>query len=280
VLKLTFSNVEALVCTLKIKTSVENQGKTNRVIRIVPLKYSRMMDNHKLTIFFVSAILLFLVAGSVLALDAHLMEVRIRGIDRAGPPKYLDRQVLLSYQSSKPVRLVGARFAHEEYRVFHIYFRNENDVFLLLLDVPEEIEELRYRMVVDGLWISDPFNPRSDADAFGRAFSLFSLHDRPARMVVSPEIHRDGSVTFFFRSPPDRAVSVAGDFNNWDPFWHRLRETRPGEYSITVRMPPGQHFYYYTVNGQRLLDPINQDTARDYEGFRVSTFILPPPETR
>jgi hypothetical protein len=238
------------------------------------------MNNHKRAFYLVSAVIVFLAAGSVFGLDSHLMEVRIKGIDRAGPPQYLDRQVLLSYKTSEPVRLVGARFAHEEYRVFHIYFRNDHDVFLLLLDVPEDVEELRYRMVVDGLWISDPFNPHSEEDSFGRVFSVFSLRDRPERTAVSPEIHRQGSVTFFFRTLPNRAVSVAGDFNNWDPFWHRLQETKPGEYRLTVRMPPGKHFYYYIVNGQRVLDPINQDTARDYEGFRVSTFFLPPPESR
>jgi hypothetical protein len=239
-----------------------------------------MTKNHKLTICFVSAVALLLMVGPVFGLDGHLMEVRIRGIEQAGPPQYLDRQVLLSYQSSKPVRLVGARFAHEDYRVFHIYFRNENDVFLLLLDVPKEVEELRYRLVVDGLWINDPFNPHYEKDAFGRVFSLFDLQNRPARDPVSPEIHREGSVTFFFQTLPNRAVSVAGDFNNWDPFWNRMQEIRPGEYGLTVRMPPGQHFYYYIVNGQRVLDPINQETARDFEGFRVSTFFLPPPETR
>jgi len=243
-------------------------------------KYSRTMNNHKRTFCLVSAILVFLVAGSVFGLDSHLMEVRIRGIDRAGPPQYLDRQILLSYKSNEPVRLVGARFAHEDYRVFHVYFRNENDVFLLLLDVPEEVQELRYRMVVDGLWINDPSNPDNEEDAFGRVFSVFSLQDRPARTPVSPEIHRQGSVTFFFQTLPDRAVSVAGDFNSWDPFWHRLQEKTPGEYRLTVRMPPGQHFYYYIVNGRRVLDPINQDTARDFEGFRVSTFFLPPPQSR
>ncbi len=238
------------------------------------------MNNHKRAFYLVSALLLFLTAGFLFGLDSHLQEVRIKGIDRAGPPQYLDRQVLLTYQSNKPVRLVGARFAHEDYRVFHVYFRNESDVFLLLLDVPEEVEELRYRMVVDGLWINDPFNPRSDEDAFGRVFSVFTLQDRPARAAVSPEIDRQGSVTFFFQTLPDMAVSVAGDFNNWDPFWHRLQETAPGEYRITVRMPPGRHFYYYVVNGRRVLDPINQDTARDFENFRVSTFFLPPPESR
>ena len=238
------------------------------------------MTVHKRAILLVSTALLFLSGGVLPALDSHLMEVSIRGIDRAAPPQYRERRVLLSYQSREPVRLVGARLAHEDYRVFHIYFRNDNDVFLLLLDVPEEVEELRYRLVVDGLWTNDPFNPRAEEDAFGRVFSVFSLRDRPDPTVVSPEIHRGESVTFTFRTLPGRAVSVAGDFNNWNPFWHRMQETRPGEYRLTVRMPPGQHFYYYVVNGRRVLDPINQNTARDFEGYQVSTFTLPPPEAR
>ena len=148
-------------------------------------------------------------------------------------------------------------------------------MFLLLLDVPEEVQELHYRIVVDGLWINDPFNPQMREDSFGRRFSVFSLDDRPAPPVVSPEIDSGGSVTFLFRTLPGRAVSVAGDFNNWNPFWDRMEETEPGEYTLTVRLPPGPHYYYYVVNGQRVLDPINPDTARDYENYRVSTFHLP-----
>ena len=208
------------------------------------------------------------------------MEVRIKGIEKAGPPRYLERQVLLSYQSDRPVRLVGARFAYEQYRVFHVYFRNENNVFLLLLDVPEEVAQLRYRIVVDGLWMSDPFNPETESDSLGRSFSIFDLRDRPPPEEVSPQIHPEGTVTFFFHTLSDRAVSVAGDFNNWDPFWNRLKETEPGSYSVTVRMPAGRHYYYYLVNGQRVLDPLNQATARDYEGYRVSTFFLPSPRPR
>jgi hypothetical protein len=239
-----------------------------------------MKNNHKLTICLATVVAMILSAGPLSGLDGHLMEVRIQGIEQAGPPQYLDREVLLSYQSGKPVRLVGARFAHEDYRIFHIYVRNENDVFLLRLDVPEEVEELRYRLVVDGLWINDPFNPSYEEDAFGRVFSLFDLRDRPAPEPVSPEIHPEGRVTFFFQTLPGRAVSVAGDFNNWDPFWDRMQEIRPGEYSLTVHMPPGKHYYYYVVNGSRVLDPINQETARDFEGFRVSAFLLPPPDAR
>jgi hypothetical protein len=238
------------------------------------------MDNHTRVVRIVTAIVLLIAGFPLFCLDSHITEVRIKSVESAGPPQYLERKVLLSYQSAKPVRLVGARFAHEDYRIFHTYFRNENDVFLLLVDPPEEVGQLRYRMVVDGLWINDPNNPNKQEDAFGQVFSLFDLHNRPARAAVSPEIHNDGTVTFFFQTLPGKAVSVAGDFNNWDPFWHRLSETEPGVYRLTVSMPPGQHFYYYFLNGGRVLDPINQDTARDFEGFRVSTFYLPPPDSR
>lgn len=238
------------------------------------------MNNHKRAFFLFPILLFFLTVLPLHSLDSHLMEVRIKGIDRAGPPEYVGQQVLLSFESKDPVRLVGARFAHEQYRIFHVYFRNEQDVFLLLLDIPEDVEVLRYRIVVDGLWISDPFNPHQQEDSFGREFSVFSLQDRPPRSVTSPEIDGGGKVTFFFQSLPSRAVSVAGDFNNWDPFWHRMQENQPGEYRLTVQMPPGRHFYYFVVNGDRVLDPINQDSARDYEGYRVSSFFLPRPDTR
>ena len=232
------------------------------------------MNNHKRTIYLFSAVFLMLAATSLFGADAHMMEIRIEGIESAGPPQYLNRQVLLSYQTNRPVRLVGARFAHEEYRIFHTYFRNRHGVFLLLLDVPEKVEELHYRIVVDGLWINDPFNPRQREDSFGRRFSVFSLDDRPAPPVMSPEFDSTGQVTFLFRTLPGRAVSVAGDFNNWNPFWDRLEEREAGTYTLTLRIPPGRHFYYYVVNGQRVLDPINPDTARDFEDHRVSTFLL------
>ena len=64
--------------------------------------------------------------------------------------------MLLSYPADPRVRLVGARFEHESYQEFHPYFRNENGVFVLLLDVPEGLETLTYRICVDGVWTYDP----------------------------------------------------------------------------------------------------------------------------
>jgi hypothetical protein len=50
---------------------------------------------------------------------------------------------------------------------------------------------------------------------------------------------------------------------------------RPGLYQVTLRLPPGPHYYAFSVDGERLPDPLNVELAEDSEGFRVSTFRLP-----
>jgi hypothetical protein len=210
------------------------------------------------------------------ALESFIQEIEVRNLSSASMPRFLGPLVLLTYQSAHRVRLVGARFAHEDYRIFHTYSRNENGIFLLLLEVPREIETLRYRISVDGMWMNDPFNPEVEVDSFGTAFSVFSLKGRPTPPLQSPQFEPDGATTFVFRSQPGRRVYLVGDFNNWDPFWDRMREVRPGLYRLTLRLTPGRHFYRFSVDGNRLLDPLNLENARDPDGNPVSMLIVPP----
>ncbi len=207
----------------------------------------------------------------------------IQSVERAGPPRFLNRQVLLSYlpeSPGRPVRLVGASFEHERYGVFHPYVRNANGVFLLLLDVPEGLQSLTYRIAVDGLWTCDPANPQRFEDESGVVFSTWSLEGLPPRSLVSPEVRPGGEVTFRYRSRSGRFVSLIGEFNRWDPFWEPMAEVpggpgQPSLYQVTLRLPPGPHYYVFSVDGERVPDPLNVELAENSEGFRVSTFRLP-----
>ena len=204
----------------------------------------------------------------------------IQSVERAGPPRFLNRQVLLSYMPDSPahpVRLVAASFEHERYGVFHPYVRNANGVFLLLLDVPEGLESLTYRIAVDGLWTYDPANPQRFDDGSGVVFSTFSLEGLPPRSLISPEVRSEGEVTFRYRGRPGRFVSLIGEFNHWDPFWEPMPEDsrRPGLYQLTLRLPPGPHYYVFSVDGDRVPDPLNVELAENAEGYRVSTFQVP-----
>jgi hypothetical protein len=226
------------------------------------------------------AVALYLAAIATLyGQNPLLTTIRVQSVTKAGPPQYLERQVLFSYQSARPVMLVGARFEHEHYQVFHPYFKNENGIFLLLLDIPDGVDRLVYRISADGLWQPDPSNPESEQDSLGVGFSVFSLAGAPEKPLQSPVIQVGDEVTFWYHSAPGRFVSVIGEFNHWDPYWEPMAEVRSGLYKATIRLPAGRHYYVFSVDGERVPDPRNVETATDREGFLVSTFQLPPART-
>ncbi len=216
-------------------------------------------------------------AGRSFAAEPLTLDLALNGLKEAQPPHLVDDSLILSYSPTRdPVRFVGARFDTESYRVLHVFSRNQYGIFVLDYEVPETVRVIRYRLVVDGLWVHDPSNPDAEMDAQGNLISFFTIEKEPERPIVNPRREPDGSVTFVFRGPPGQRVTIQGDFNNWDPFMDQLVETEPGQYRITLRLLPGSHWYRFFSDGQRLLDRYNADTARDPDGEPVSYFELAP----
>jgi 1,4-alpha-glucan branching enzyme len=64
---------------------------------------------------------------------------------------------------------------------------------------------------------------------------------------------RDGTVRVTFALPadePDGAVSVVGNFNDWDPFAHPLRRRANRTRSAAVTVPAGSTLYFrYLAEG-------------------------------
>jgi 1,4-alpha-glucan branching enzyme len=65
---------------------------------------------------------------------------------------------------------------------------------------------------------------------------------------------RTGTVRVTFALPrdtPGGAVSVVGDFNDWDPYAHPLRRRANGTRSAMVTVPAGRtlHFRYLAEDG-------------------------------
>jgi len=233
------------------------------------------MTPHKSSKAVLFSLALLLAALPAAGLDPLFLQIKILGLREAGPPELIGTQVLFTYRPDCPTRLVGARFEHEDFRFLHPYQRNEEGVFFLLLELPEGLTRLKYRLVVDGLWMPDPANPGLEEDREGIGFSLLELA-APERPILNPGRQKDGSLTFSYKSRPGRMVTLTGTFNHWDPFADRLEEVQPGCYRINLSLLPGRYFYTFMVDGERLLDPYNMENARDYEGYRVSTFLLEP----
>lgn len=73
-------------------------------------------------------------------------------------------------------------------------------------------------------------------------------------MIKTTKPGRNGTVRVTFALPaddPHGAVSVVGNFNDWNPFAHPLRRRANGTRSATVTVPVGStlHFRYLAEGG-------------------------------
>lgn len=238
--------------------------------------------------------------------DIHLYR-EIRGLNEAEAPRFVQGHLLFTYRPSERerrsrfTRMVGISFAHEQFSRVYAFKRlslseyPSEDLFYYVMPAPKEREELLYRIVVDGLWGTDPENPRSRPVAGGVSASLVEVpreyRGEESLPAVGDEqvrfaLHLDENLTPFLttlrqeRLPTGEfaghTVYVAGSFNNWDPFMHRLRQDprNPRRFVGSVRVPPGRHFYYFVIDGVRVLDPNNTDYGFDSQTETRASRIL------
>ena len=66
---------------------------------------------------------------------------------------------------------------------------------------------------------------------------------------------KQNSIPFAFPAPAARQVSLAGDFNNWDPKSMPMRKGADGVWHLSVALKPGRHEYRFLADGVWQDDP-------------------------
>jgi 1,4-alpha-glucan branching enzyme len=77
-------------------------------------------------------------------------------------------------------------------------------------------------------------------------------------------------INFVCNAPQAKSVSLVGDFNNWDPSAHLMKQMPDRAWFLTVELKHGHHRYAFLVDGQLTLDPKAQGITRNDKGERVS----------
>lgn len=255
---------------------------------------------------FVLFFLLILSQTALFCLDAESFRFidHLLSIKRASTPEIFDDAVIFTFPSS--AHRVGVAFAHEGFgRVywFKKLMRVENTVetepvnrngnnkaknngpdyvdsgiLFFVYEFPEGIKELQYRLVIDGLWITDPNNPNFRMDpATGIVHSLVALPEiYPIDIEKRPIVYngRPGTLRFVFTGDPGERVTVAGTFNNWDPFMYELQEIVPGHYELMLPLAPGVYRYVFYYRGERILDPNNPQKVYTRDGHTASEAVV------
>lgn len=186
-------------------------------------------------------------------------------------PRVMGDNILLSYLGSSQSQSVALAMEHEDYRILHKYQKNKHGVFVLSLPLPEGGRKIRYRLIVDGLWTTDP-NAGLERDSRRFLVSYFILPDGSGAPEPGVKLLADGRTRFTHRSASGNSVFLVGDFNRWDPFLTPMPESPvyPGVYSIALTLPAEARHYRYVINGKETSDPENPRTARNGRGETVS----------
>lgn len=179
------------------------------------------------------------------------------------------------------VRHTGIAFRHEDYKIIHslerMVKRDEmglpqkdssgkllDTVLFYIAKVPPGMNEIQYRLVINGLWTTDPMN-RSTA------------YDRENRMNVSTvavtryetfktDYVAKGQVRFTCPSKPGATVRLAGSFNAWDPFMYEMKETSPGYFELELPLPAGTWYYAYFEGMSQIPDTTNPERVYTRDG--------------
>jgi 1,4-alpha-glucan branching enzyme len=78
------------------------------------------------------------------------------------------------------------------------------------------------------------------------------------------------AINFICNAPHAQAVSLVGDFNEWNPTAHPMRQMPDKAWFLTVELTHGHHRYAFLVDGHLTLDPRAQGITRNDKGERVS----------
>ena len=242
------------------------------------------------------AVVLLFAAGFSHAVDIESVESyelldRLLSLPEPGKPEILDDLVIFTASSS--YRRVGIAFADEGFSKVH-WFRQllvrrdpleipetekkpnpykDSGMLFYVHQIPEGSSLIEYRLIINGLWTTDPDNPNSRWDnVSGLSWSTLSIP--PREEDPNPLKGPPGGLSFVFRGPPGETVSVAGSFNGWDPFMYELKEGPPGNYTIHIPLPPGRYQYVFFHRGQRYLDPYNGSRVYSREGHPASEIVV------
>lgn len=101
------------------------------------------------------------------------------------------------------------------------------------------------------------------------------LHQPAPVPAPGPTAEAGGTVyvRFVLLQPQAESVTVAGDFNGWDPQRMPLRRSGSGLWTLTVPLKPGRYHYMYVVDGRQwMADPFAPELSAD--GFGAENAVL------
>lgn len=222
----------------------------------------------------VNIILLFLLSTSLYAIEKY---VDCDLIKKSSSPRFLPNGILFTLDEN---------FGHNIYlrtnmdgwqKNYH-FIKNLYGLWYLVLPYDLNKSEIIYKLNTDGFWETDPNNSEITSDKYGAELSVLSMPKDIIYYQNTPLIN-DGEekmkkINFKYYNPYADEVNFVTSLDNWSQYSHSMTLNSDGYWEITINFRKGKYFYYFLVDGKKVVDMENEN-KNWISGFEeVSTVII------
>lgn len=113
-----------------------------------------------------------------------------------------------------------------------------------------------YKYIIDGEWITDPYNKLREGDGAGGYNSIVYCYNHHFELKGHQEA---------------RKVAVTGNFYKWDQRGLQMNKTSDG-WSLPIFLRDGTYAYKFLVDKEWMTDPANKEVRKDADG-NFNSFI-------
>ena len=201
----------------------------------------------------------------------------VTSITKVREPYIQDGYVV--FTADKDARFVGIAFDFENFGTIHPYQKHNTysdtgevreSLFFYALKLSKEMQKIKYRVVIDGLWTLDPTNENK---GFDRSTGLLlSIYDASREIPPATEQLKDGTIRFVYQGESGRQVRLGGSFTNWDSWIYEMKEVQPGLFELTL--PPGTYQYAYFSGVNTIVDTTNPERCYTVDGKTASQITV------
>lgn len=194
------------------------------------------------------------------------------------PPFQKDDYIVFTHESGP--RHIGIAFDFEDYKTIHSYMKkshydidgNQKDsLYFYILELPKDVEEISYKLIIDGIWTTDPTN-------FQKTYNPYNGIEVSTLQIQNHHINEtketDKGIHFIYQGESGKIIRLAGTFSNWDSSIYCLTETRPGYYELYLPLPKGTYYYAFYNGTKSFADKSNPDRAWSTDGRETSKIVV------
>ncbi|MBR1638358.1 MAG: isoamylase [Treponema sp.] len=232
----------------------------------------------------ISAIALTLFTGKLSAAaptgyQNYDLDMLLHEINKPGAPIVTDDYIIFTV--SPKYRFAGIAFDFEDYQIIHPFQvltqtddeeKKSRKHMFYCYDRQHKLTTIKYRLVLDGLWTTDPLNPNKEYDDNVNLY--FSRVDVSDGIKIYTNASESNTVHFIYKGESGQKIHLAGTFTNWDPWIYQLNETSPGLYELDLPLASGKYYYNYYIGLTPILDNTNPEKIYTNDGRSASVIIV------